>query len=79
MRNGKNAAQAIDSMLSYSGHVVIISGGCLALVFLFMVICPVDMLKSIGLVCANSIVALVLVNTLNTAAVLMIFPKFFMG
>ena len=66
-------------MLSYSGHVVIVSGGCLALVFLFMVICPVDMLKSIGLVCANSIISLVLVNTLNSAAMLMLFPKFFMG
>ena len=43
IQQGKNPKEVIIQMLHSSGHVVFVSGTCLALVFLMMMICPVPL------------------------------------
>ncbi|CAL6031314.1 MmpL_efflux pump [Hexamita inflata] len=76
---GKPANEIISNMLKSSGHVILISGACLALVFLLMMVCPINAIQSIGLVNCITIVVIFSVSITNTAALLALFPKFFLG
>lgn len=78
LRNGENPRTIIRNMLGSSGHVVLVSGFCLALTFAFQCICPVDIIISIGVCTALTIIVIMLVSLTNTAAMLSLFPKFFL-
>jgi RND superfamily putative drug exporter len=79
MQLGSNPRQAINQMLHYSIHVVMVSGTCLALVFLLLTISGVELITSIGVCSFVTIMVVQLVSTTNTAAMMAIFPKFFLG
>ncbi|CAL5980705.1 MmpL_efflux pump [Hexamita inflata] len=76
---GSNPEQVIHNMLKYSGRVVLVSGFCLAVTFILLMVCPVKMVKSIGLCSFISICCIVFSCITNSAAMLAIFPKFFLG
>ncbi|CAL6104721.1 MmpL_efflux pump [Hexamita inflata] len=76
---GSNPEQVIHNMLKYSGRVVLVSGFCLAVTFILLMVCPVKMVKSIGLCSFISICCIVFSCITNSAAMLAIFPKFFIG
>ena len=78
LRNGENPRTIVRNMLGSSGHVVLVSGFCLALTFAFQCICPVDIIISIGVCTALTIIIIMLVSLTNTAAMLSLFPKFFL-
>lgn len=73
-----DARTVIRKMLQSSGHVVLISGLCLALVFLLLVFCPVDMIQTIGITTFLTILFVEFIAITNTAAMLALFPKFFL-
>ena len=73
-----DAGTIIRGMLQSSGHVVLISGLCLALVFLLLVFCPVDMIQTIGITTFLTILFVEFIAITNTAAMLALFPKFFL-
>lgn len=73
-----DARTVVRNMLGSSGHVVLVSGFCLALTFAFQCICPVDIIISIGVCTALTIIIIMLVSLTNTTAMLSLFPKFFL-
>ena len=66
-------------MLHTSGHVVIVSAACLAVVFLILLIIPVDLIRSMGIAVCFTVITVALVSVANTTAMIALFPRFFLG
>ena len=58
--------------------MVLISGLCLAIVFLLMMLYPVSIIQTIGVSTFLTIIIVQAVSITNTAAMLALFPKFFL-
>jgi len=77
LRSGHEMAMAIDITLRTSGRTVLVSGSCLTLCFLTMLVVPVSAISTMGLAAAFTVVFAVLVSLTLTPVLLLSFPRFF--
>jgi len=68
---------AVEKMLRYAGHTLVVSGGTLVLCFLGMLMIPFEAMQTLAIGCAIAILSTLLVNLSLTPALLLQFDSFF--
>ena len=77
LRAGRAMHGAVDISLRTSGRTVLVSGSCLTLCFLTMLVFPVSAVSTMGLAAAFTVVFAVAISLTLTPALLLSFPAFF--
>jgi len=75
--NGKSSSEAVLIMNKNAGHTVSVSGITLAITYLGLAFFPLQLLSTVGIGAAISILITLLVNLTLTPALLLTFEKFF--
>jgi hypothetical protein len=68
---------AVFEMVRHAGHVVVMAGSTIVVVFLGYGILPANTLRMDGAACTLSVMLCMLINLTNTPALLFLFPRFF--
>mmetsp|Transcript_1548 Transcript_1548/g.4369 ORF Transcript_1548/g.4369 Transcript_1548/m.4369 type:complete len:913 (+) Transcript_1548:296-3034(+) len=77
LKQGKTMAEAVDISLRFSGRTVLVSGLCLTLCFLTMLVVPVSAISSMGIAASFTVVFAVAISLSLTPALLLSAPSFF--
>jgi uncharacterized membrane protein YdfJ with MMPL/SSD domain len=75
---GGNHREAVELMMRYAGHTVLVSGVTLVACFLGMLFYPIVIMRTLGLCCSIAVGATLFVNLSLTPLMLLAFPAFFM-
>lgn len=71
--------ECVATTISTSGRIILASGSTLAICFLGLLLLPLDLLQSIGIGCAISLIIAMAINLSLCPVMLLKFPKFFAG
>ncbi|KAL0213058.1 hypothetical protein RCL1_006684 [Eukaryota sp. TZLM3-RCL] len=75
----RSPANSVDVTLKYSGEIILVSGSILATTFATLMFFPLEILKTIGLGTALSLIVTMLCTLTLTPSLLLVFPKAFGG
>ena len=74
---GRPLFAAVDTMLRFAGHTILVSGGTLVCCFLGMLFFPMAMLQAVGIGASVALLVALLVNLTLTPALLFAFGRVF--